>query len=110
VVMAEATAAPLWSQKASGTASADELRQHGVQVSVAPGDSSDLVRTLPNLVGLLLLVALVFLLLRRSNLLGSPMGAFSKHLREAGRESSAVVTFAGVAGVAAARKELEEVV
>ncbi|TMD05880.1 MAG: ATP-dependent zinc metalloprotease FtsH [Chloroflexi bacterium] len=110
VVLTDRKGATFWTQKESGTAIADELRQHGVQVSVAPGDSSDLVRTLPNLVGLLLLVALVFLLLRRSNLLGSPMGAFSKHLREAGRESSAVVTFAEVAGVDEAKQELEEVV
>ncbi|HLB77604.1 MAG TPA: hypothetical protein VJO72_11270, partial [Candidatus Dormibacteraeota bacterium] len=110
VVLTDRNGATFWTQKESGTAIADELRQHGVQVSVAPGDSSDLVRTLPNLLGLLLLVTLVFLLLRRSNLLGSPMGAFSKHLREAGRESSAVVTFAEVAGVDEAKQELEEVV
>jgi cell division protease FtsH len=110
VVLTDRNGATFWTQKESGTAIADELRQHGVQVSVAPGDSSDLVRTLPNLVGLLLLVTLVFLLLRRSNLLGSPMGAFTKHLREAGRESSAVVTFAEVAGVDEAKQELEEVV
>jgi cell division protease FtsH len=110
VVLTDRTGATFWTQKESGTAIADELRQHGVQVSVTPGDSSDLVRTLPNLVGLLLLVTLVFLLLRRSNLLGSPMGAFTKHLREAGRESSAVVTFAEVAGVDEAKQELEEVV
>jgi cell division protease FtsH len=110
VVLTDRAGATFWTQKESGTAIADELRQHGVQVSVAPGDSSDLVRTLPNLVGLLLLVTLVFLLLRRSNLLGSPMGAFTKHLREAGRESSAVVTFAEVAGVDEAKQELEEVV
>jgi len=110
VVLTDRAGATFWTQKESGTAIADELRRHGVQVSVAPGDSSDLVRTLPNLVGLLLLVTLVFLLLRRSNLLGSPMGAFTKHLREAGRESSAVVTFAEVAGVDEAKQELEEVV
>jgi len=110
VVLTDRNGATFWTQKESGTAIADELRQHGVQVSVAPGDSSDLVRTLPNLVGLLLLVTLVFLLLRRSNLLGSPMGAFTKHLREAGRESSGVVTFAEVAGVDEAKEELEEVV
>ena len=110
VVLTDRNGATFWTQKESGTAIADELRQHGVQVSVAPGDSSDLVRILPNLVGLLLLVTLVFLLLRRSNLLGSPMGAFTKHLREAGRESSGVVTFAEVAGVDEAKQELEEVV
>ena len=110
VVLTDRTGATFWTQKESGTAIADELRQHGVQVSVAPSDSSDLVRTLPNLVGLLLLVTLVFLLLRRSNLLGNPMGAFTKHLREAGRGSSAVVTFAEVAGVDEAKQELEEVV
>jgi len=110
VVLTDRNGATFWTQKESGTAIADELRQHGVQVSVAPSDSSDLVRTLPNLVGLLLLVTLVFLLLRRSNLLGSPMGAFTKHLREAGRESSTVVTFAEVAGVDEAKQELEEVV
>jgi cell division protease FtsH len=110
VVLTDRSGATFWTQKESGTAIADELRQHGVQVSVAPSDSADLVRTLPNLVGLLLLVTLVFLLLRRSNLLGSPMGAFTKHLREAGRESSAVVTFAEVAGVDEAKQELEEVV
>jgi cell division protease FtsH len=110
VVLTDRNGAIFWTQKESGTAIADELRQHGVQVSVDPGDSSGLVRSLPNLVGLLLLVTLLFLLLRRSNLLGNPMGAFSKHLREAGRESSAGVTFAEVAGVDEAKQELEEVV
>jgi cell division protease FtsH len=110
VILRDRTGATFWTQKESGTAIADELRQHGVQVSVAPSDSSDLVRTLPNLVGLLLLLALVFLLLRRSNLLGNPVGAFTKHLREPSRGSGTVVTFAEVAGVDEAKQELEEVV
>ncbi len=109
-VLRDRTGATFWTQKESGTAIADELRRHGVQVSVAPSDSSDLVRALPNLLGLLVLLTLVFLLLRRSNLLGNPMAAFTKHLREPGRGSSAVVTFAELAGVDEAKQELEEVV
>jgi cell division protease FtsH len=110
VILTDRAGATYWTQKEAGTAIADQLRQHGVQVSVAPTDPSDLVRTLPNLLGVLLLLALVVLLLRRSNLLGNPMAAFTRHLREPSPSSSSVVTFAAVAGVDEAKQELEEVV
>jgi cell division protease FtsH len=110
VILTDRAGATFWTQKEAGTPIADELRRHGVQVSVAPTDPGDLVRTLPNLLGVLLLVALLFVLLRRSNLLGNPMGAFTRHLREPRPSSSSVVTFAAVAGVDEAKQELEEVV
>ncbi len=86
------------------------LRSHGVKVAVQSTDDSSLTTMLPNLIGLLVLMALLFVLLRRSNLLGNPMGAMSKHLAEARTGDDAAVTFSQVVGVDEAKHELEEVV
>src|SRR5204862_453536 len=86
------------------------LRSHNVKVAVQSTDETSVATMLPNLLGLLLLLALLFMLLRRSNLLGNPMGAMTKHLAESRAGEGESVTFAQVVGVDEAKHELEEVV
>jgi cell division protease FtsH len=97
-----------WTQKEPSMAITDQLRKDQVKVSVQ--DEANLAPLLPNLLGLLVLGALLFLLLRRSNLLGNPMGAFTKHLGEPRQAEQTQVTFGEVVGVDEAKQELEEVV
>jgi cell division protease FtsH len=85
------------------------LRTHNVKVAVQADDTS-LTTAMPNLLGLLVLLALLFIMLRRSNLLGNPMGAMTKHLGEARAGDAEQVTFDRVVGVDEAKHELEEVV
>jgi cell division protease FtsH len=86
------------------------LRTHGVKVAVSSTDDASFTTVLPNLLGLLVLMALLFILLRRSNLLGNPMGTMTKHLAEARTADDEAVTFSQVVGVDEAKHELEEVV
>ena len=86
------------------------LRAHQVKVAVESTDETSFTAMLPNLLGLLALLALLFIMLRRSNLLGNPMGAMTKHLAEARVNDADQVTFAQVVGVDEAKHELEEVV
>src|SRR3989440_7690757 len=84
------------------------LRTHGVKVSVQSTDEASFTSMLPNLLGLLVLMALLFIMLRRSNLLGHPMGAMTKHLAEARTGEGEAVTFSQVVGVGEAKRELGE--
>jgi len=86
------------------------LRAHAVKVSVVSTDEASFTAMLPNLLALLVLMALLVIMLRRSNLLGNPMGAMTKHLAEARTGDSEAVTFSQVVGVDEAKRELEEVV
>src|SRR3989442_1613350 len=86
------------------------LRTHNVKVAVQSTDDTSFAAVLPNLLGLLVLLALLFIMLRRSNLLGNPMGAMTKHLAEARVGDGDQVTFAQVVGVDEAKHELEAVV
>ena len=86
------------------------LRNHNVRVAVQPTDDVSFTSALPNLLGLLALMALLFIVLRRSNLMGNPMGAMTKHLAEAQGGGADPVTFDQVVGVDEAKRELEEVV
>jgi cell division protease FtsH len=86
------------------------LRSHGVKVAVQSTDDASFTSMLPNLLGLLVLISLLFIMLRRSNLLGNPMGAMTKHLADAGTNEGQPVTFDQVVGVDEAKNELEEVV
>ncbi|HEX9094920.1 MAG TPA: ATP-dependent zinc metalloprotease FtsH [Candidatus Dormibacteraeota bacterium] len=86
------------------------LRSHNVKVAVQSTDDASLPSMLPNLLGLLVLLALLFVLLRRSNLMGNPMGAMTKHLAEPRAGDADQVTFDQVVGVDEAKHELEEVV
>ena len=86
------------------------LRSHNVKVGVQSTDEASFASVLPNLLGLLVLLALLFIMLRRSNLLGNPMGAMTKHLAEAKVGDGEQVTFDQVVGVDEAKRELEEVV
>jgi cell division protease FtsH len=86
------------------------LRGHKVKVAVQATDDVSFTSVLPNLLGLLVLLALLFIMLRRSNLLGNPMGAMTKHLAEAQVGGADQVTFDQVVGVDEAKRELEEVV
>src|ERR1700681_4616145 len=86
------------------------LRAHNVKIAVQSTDETSMANLLPNLLGLLLLLALLFIMLRRSNLLGNPMGAMTKHLAEAQVGGADHVTFDQVVGVDEAKRELEEVV
>jgi cell division protease FtsH len=98
-------------EKESAMGTTEEyLRSHGVKVAVQSTDDVSFTSMLPNLVGLLLLLALLFILLRRSNLLGNPMGAMTKHLAETRVGEPDQVTFDQVVGVDEAKHELEEVV
>ena len=86
------------------------LRGHNVKVAVQATDDVSFTSVLPNLLGLLVLLALLFIMLRRSNLMGNPMGAMTKHLAEAQVGGADQVTFDQVVGVDEAKRELEEVV
>jgi cell division protease FtsH len=86
------------------------LRSHNVKVAVQSTDDASFTSMLPSLIVLLLLLALLFIMLRRSNLLGNPMGAMTKHLAEARVGGGEQVTFDQVVGVDEAKHELEEVV
>jgi cell division protease FtsH len=98
-------------EKESTMGSTEEyLRTHNVKVAVQSTDESSFATVVPNLLGLLVLLALLFIILRRSNLLGNPMGAMTKHLAEARVGESDAITFSHVVGVDEAKHELEEVV
>src|SRR5712691_8679000 len=98
-------------EKESSMGSTEQyLRSHNVKVAVQSTDDASSSSMLPNLVGLLVLLALLFIMLRRSNLLGNPMGAMTKHLAEARVGDGDQVTFDQVVGVDEAKRELEEVV
>ncbi len=98
-------------EKESAMGSTEEyLRTHNVKVAVQSTDETSFATMLPNLLGLLVLLALLFIILRRSNLLGNPMGAMTKHLAEARVGESDAITFSHVVGVDEAKHELEEVV
>ena len=86
------------------------LRSHNVKLAVQSTDEVSFTSVLPNLLGLLVLLALLFIMLRRSNLLGNPMGAMTKHLAEPRVGDGDQVTFDQVVGVDEAKRELEEVV
>jgi cell division protease FtsH len=98
-------------EKESSMGSTEQyLRSHGVKVAIQSTDDTSFASLAPNLLGLLVLLALLFIMLRRSNLLGNPMGAMTKHLAEARVGDADQVTFAQVVGVDEAKHELEEVV
>jgi cell division protease FtsH len=86
------------------------LRNHNVKVAVQSTDDVSFTSALPNLLVLVVLLALLFIMLRRSNVLGNPMGAMTKHLAEARVGDSEPVTFDQVVGIDEAKHELEEVV
>jgi cell division protease FtsH len=97
-----------WSQKEPSMPVTDQLRRDGLQVTVA--DDGALGGVLPNVLGVLVLLALLVLILRRSHLMGNPMAAFTRHLGEPRHAAPAPVTFEDVVGVDEAKHELEEVV
>jgi cell division protease FtsH len=97
-------------KEASMSSTEQYLRNHNVKVAVQSTDDVSFTSALPNLLGLLALLALLFIMLRRSNLLGNPMGAMTKHLAEARVGDGEQVTFDQVVGVDEAKHELEEVV
>src|ERR1700693_5370236 len=97
-------------KEASMGGTEQSLRGHNVKVAVQSTDDVSFTSVMPNLLGLLVLLALLFIMLRRSNLLGSPMGAMTKHLAEAQVNGADQVTFDQVVGVDEAKRELEEVV
>jgi len=86
-------------KEASMSITEQYLRSHNVKVAVLSTDDGSFTSMLPNLVGLLVLLALLFIMLRRSNLLGNPMGAMTKHLAEARVGDGDQVTFDQVVGV-----------
>src|SRR5260370_29553772 len=83
------------------------LRGHNVKVAVQSTDETSVATVLPNLLGLLVLLSLLFILLRRSNLLGNPIGAITKHLAESRAGDGEPVTFSQVVGVDEAKHEVE---
>ena len=98
-------------EKESSMGSTEQyLRSHSVKVAIQSTDETSVATVLPNLLGLLVLLSLLFILLRRSNLMGNPMGAMTKHLAESRAANGEPVTFSQVVGVDEAKHELEEVV
>jgi cell division protease FtsH len=97
-----------WSQKEPSMPVTDQLRRDGIQVTVA--EDGGLGGVLPNILGVLVLLALLILVLRRSHLMGNPMAAFTRHLGEPRQAAAAPVSFEHVVGVDEAKHELEEVV
>src|SRR5437667_509115 len=112
ILVTDATGHQSWTIEKESTMGSTEqyLRAHSVKVAVVSTDETSFTSILPNLVGLLVLLALLFIMLRRSNLLGNPMGAMTKHLADARVGEADQVTFAQVVGVDEAKHELEEVV
>ena len=98
-------------EKESAMGSTEQLlRDHNVRITVQSTDDLSLATMLPNLVGLLVLLALLLIMLRRSNMLGNPMGTMTKHLGDPRNGETESVTFDQVVGVDEAKHELEEVV
>jgi cell division protease FtsH len=112
ILLTDTSGRQFWTIEKDATMGTTEeyLRTHGVKVAVESTDDASFTAMLPNLIGLLVLLALLFIMLRRSNLLGNPMGAMTKHLAEARPSDSENVTFSQVVGVDEAKHELEEVV
>src|SRR5256712_3504988 len=112
ILLSDAAGRQSWTIEKESSMGATEqyLRSHNVKVAVQSTDETSVATVLPNLLGLLVLLALLFVLLRRSNLLGNPMGAMTKHLADARVGEADQVTFAQVVGVDEAKHELEEVV
>lgn len=112
IVLTDSAGRQSWTiEKESSMGSTEQyLRSHSVKVAVQSTDDTSVTAFLPNLLGLVVLLALLFILLRRSNLLGSPMGAMTKHLAESRVGETEPVTFSQVVGVDEAKHELEEVV
>ncbi len=112
ILLADSAGRQSWTiEKESSMGSTEQyLRSHGVKVAVQSTDEAAVATILPNLLGLLVLLGLLFILLRRSNLLGNPMGAMTKHLAESRVGDAEPVTFSQVVGVDEAKHELEEVV
>src|SRR5256712_7966542 len=82
------------------------LRSHNVKVAVQSTDETSVATVLPNLLGLLVLLALLFMLLRRSNLPGNPMGAVTKHLAGTPRGGGGALASSPVVGVDGAKHQL----
>jgi cell division protease FtsH len=112
ILLTDSTGRQSWTiEKESSMGSTEQyLRSHSVKVAVQSTDETSVATLLPNLLGLLVLLSLLFILLRRSNLLGNPMGAMTKHLAESRAGDTEPVTFLQVVGVDEAKHELEEVV
>src|SRR3984893_14698734 len=81
IVLTDSAGRQSWTIEKESSMGATEqyLRSHNVKVAVQSTDEASVATVLPNLLGLLVLLALLFMLLRRSNLLGNPMGAMTKH-------------------------------
>jgi cell division protease FtsH len=112
IVLTDSGGRQSWTiEKESSMASTEQyLRSHNVKIAVQSTDDTSVANVMPNLLGLLVLLALLFILLRRSNLLGNPMGQMTKHLAESRAGDGEPVTFSQVVGVDEAKHELEEVV
>ncbi len=112
ILVTDSAGAQSWTieKEASMGSTEQYLRSHNVKVAVQSTDETSVATVLPNLLGLLVLLSLLFILLRRSNLLGNPMGAMTKHLAESRAGDGEPVTFSQVVGVDEAKHELEEVV
>ncbi len=93
-------------KEASMSSTEQYLRSHNVKVAVQSTDDVSFTSALPNLLGLLVLLALLLIMLRRSNLLGNPMGAMTKHLADARTGDGEQVTFDQVVGVDEAKHEM----
>src|ERR1700736_2583749 len=74
IVLTDSGGRQSWTiEKESSMASTEQyLRSHNVKIAVQSTDDTSVGNVMPNLLGLLVLLALLFILLRRSNLLGNP--------------------------------------
>src|SRR3989475_12872395 len=95
ILLSDAAGRQSWTIEKESSMGATEqyLRSHNVKVAVQSTDETSVATVLPNLLGLLVLLALLFMLLRRSNPFGNPLGAMTKHRAESRARGGERVTF-----------------
>src|SRR5260370_27238775 len=81
ILLTDSAGAQSWTieKEASMGSTEQYLRSHNVKVAVQSTDETSVATVLPHLLGLLVLLSLLFILLRRSNLMEDPMRPMSRN-------------------------------